>query len=456
MNIFRHFGALLLLAMVFMAMPKAHASTYPNARAAQGAAIMSAWRAQQAGRSTTVGSGESIAGGLTSTPLARAADGGVTVGAAGTITAGGVAVPGVVFKGDIAKEAIAGALSGCLGGGLPGCVIGVATPFALQWMATAGVRKNPDTGQPERSDPTACLIGPCTGWQIPDPYNSGVTYRSKSSVMDAYKAAYNAANSYYQITQCGDAGGNAFWCDRTQGGGRFYVDAAPVSRPPDSATWMPSTPQEVKDALYNHNPPLEIVDELAKHGNIVWTLGDPTRLTGPAEVTGPKTTTQHPDGSTTERQTKTPMTYDGPKITAGTPTTTTTNRDPQGNPTGTTTETTEPGTEGESQEEGTPTDTPMPPVPDFYTPKFPDGIVGVWNARKAELMAAPLVQLKDTLLPTVGSSGSCPTMPINMDFASYANFGTHDVAPPCWVWDFGKVVVILSAMFLARALIFGG
>jgi hypothetical protein len=99
---------------------------------------------------------------------------------------------------------------------------------------------------------------------------------------------------------------------------------------------------------------------------------------------------------------------------------------------------------------------PLPVFSDrLYTPKYPDGFSGVWTQKVALMKAAPLFGLVDHLMPSVASSGSCPVwnIPLNVGFK---DFGTYDVAPPCWVWDFGKIIVILSALILARALIFGG
>jgi hypothetical protein len=59
------------------------------------------------------------------------------------------------------------------------------------------------------------------------------------------------------------------------------------------------------------------------------------------------------------------------------------------------------------------------------------------------------------LMPTGFTSGSCPVMSINLNIG-IANFGVHDVAPPCWVWTFAKTVIVVSSLLLARALIFGG
>lgn len=99
---------------------------------------------------------------------------------------------------------------------------------------------------------------------------------------------------------------------------------------------------------------------------------------------------------------------------------------------------------------------PLPALPKLYEPVFPRGIAGVWSDRKTQLSSAPLTGLMASLMPSVASGGSCPSMLINLNITSWAMFGVRDVAPPCYIWDFGKVVIILSALLLARSLIFGG
>lgn len=110
----------------------------------------------------------------------------------------------------------------------------------------------------------------------------------------------------------------------------------------------------------------------------------------------------------------------------------------------------------EKPSEAPATDTPLPGPPKLYTRKYPDGLTGVWAAQRALMVATPLFTLAKGLMPSVAMSGSCPTMPINLTFSNWANFGTKDVAPPCEVWDWGKAITIVSALLLARSLIFGG
>jgi len=104
--------------------------------------------------------------------------------------------------------------------------------------------------------------------------------------------------------------------------------------------------------------------------------------------------------------------------------------------------------------DGSFSDTPFPEVDPFYEQKYPDGLEGVWSARKAELEDSAFVEFLGSFVPSF--SGSCPGWSVNVNVASWAQFGIHDFQSLCWVFDFVKVVLLVSAAFLCRALIFGG
>lgn len=108
-----------------------------------------------------------------------------------------------------------------------------------------------------------------------------------------------------------------------------------------------------------------------------------------------------------------------------------------------------------SKQEDTATDSPLPPVPDFYTQKYPDGFDGVWQQRKGEIAGSGLMTFAAKLMPTTLGNGTCPQFQMSLDIG-LKDFGTVNVSPPCYVWDFGKVIVIISALLLARRLVFGG
>src|SRR5690606_5892821 len=104
--------------------------------------------------------------------------------------------------------------------------------------------------------------------------------------------------------------------------------------------------------------------------------------------------------------------------------------------------------------EGTFSDTPFPDIEPFYQQKYPDGLQGAWNSRKAEFEDSAFMEFLSSFIPSF--SGSCPGWSMNVNIASWASFGIHEFQSLCWVFDFIKVVLLVSAAFLCRALIFGG
>lgn len=191
----------------------------------------------------------------------------------------------------------------------------------------------------------------------------------------------------------------------------------------------------------------QILKDIIRSGDSVDTQ-TPT-VTGPASTPGPSSVTKNADGTTTTQTTTNNFTYNGDTITSSNvvnnsnynPTTNTT--------TNTTTTTTNPAVDG------SPSDTVNPGLPKLYDPKYPKGLIGVWDSKKADLLASPLLNLVGHLQPTGIGSGGCPQFSITMDLSVW-NFGTYNLGPPCYVWDFVKVVVLIGAGLLARALIFGG
>ncbi len=171
-------------------------------------------------------------------------------------------------------------------------------------------------------------------------------------------------------------------------------------------------------------------------------------LTGPATSPGPSTTKTDSAGNTTTTQTTNNYTYNNNTV-SNTTTTVTTVRDAGGNITDQSTETETP------ELEAAPTDTPLPDVPTLYTQKFPGGMAAVWTARKAQMMASPLLSTIDGLFPTITGTNACPQFSIHLDMGRW-DWGTFDLGPPCIVWDFVKVCMIILALFVARRLIFGG
>jgi len=183
-------------------------------------------------------------------------------------------------------------------------------------------------------------------------------------------------------------------------------------------------------------------------------------LTGPASLpsTQTTTTTSGPLGTTTTtKTTQTDLDYSNPDGVVSRDKTTTTTTNPDGSQSTDITEDTGPvvGAEPKDElEDGTFNDSPFPEVEPFYQQKYPDGLEGVWNTRSAEFKDSAFMDFLGSFVPSF--SGSCPAWSINVNIASWANFGVHDFQTLCWVFDFIKVVLLVSAAFLCRALMFGG
>jgi hypothetical protein len=96
----------------------------------------------------------------------------------------------------------------------------------------------------------------------------------------------------------------------------------------------------------------------------------------------------------------------------------------------------------------------LPPVPDLYEQKYPDGMAGAWNTRSAEIKATPLVGLIAGLSEGAPDSGSCPSWSIDGSVLGISTAGNF--APPCYLWGVARVIVLLMALILARRAIFGG
>lgn len=188
------------------------------------------------------------------------------------------------------------------------------------------------------------------------------------------------------------------------------------------------------------------VQDAVKSGEVL-PLPAPYSITGPTFLPGSPSVQTNPDGSKVTTTTDKKLTYAPPSVTVNDEKRVTIT-DPNG--------VTTPGpvTE-EPPPDMAPSDTELPGQPDLYKQKYPDGLKDVWTTRKAELMASPLANLPGNLMPSIPMAGGYPSWPLPVVIGHW-NFGTYDVSPAPMVWDFLRVCVLIGALFLARALIFGG
>ena len=201
-------------------------------------------------------------------------------------------------------------------------------------------------------------------------------------------------------------------------------------------------------------------------------MGGKPYLTGPATVTATPTQTQtqtkNADGTVTTVTTTTSTDY---AVVYGTdpspyadisPTVTTTTGTQTTSPTGTivstgtttTTQTTPSPGASVPADQGSFTDTPFPAVTPFYTQKFPDGFQGVWDKNKAGFDSSSFVTFMHSFVPSF--SGSCPTWSMSFDIWSNAHFGSQSFGDLCYIFAIVKTIMLVTAMFTCRALIFGG
>jgi len=336
--------------------------------------------------------------------------------------------------------------------------------------------------------------------KVSDGYRYGVTTAvcgqfaafqlTPQAAADAYRQLFNskggsscgAPTAVDSMTECHPVSNNtAVNCSTSATPNRYYASMSKTANTSCPAGWYvtasgcqqtpPQTEQQYRpittdqaqqkfEGAIKNNANKEIVWDAVRD---YWDKGGQLEIDSPLSVVGPaqspasttttSTTQQTANGSQTLTTTNTTVinyNYSGDTITVNQNTTSVT-RNQAGDVVSSSTTTTTPQGVDEP-----PTDTPLPPVPDLYVRKYPNGMEGIYDEYKDQLKSAALVQLAKKLMPNVGDSGTCPSWPLNLDLAEWAAYGTHDVAPPCWIWDVARAILILSALLLARALIFGG
>lgn len=323
-------------------------------------------------------------------------------------------------------------------------------------------RKPDGSLEVKKEDPTVCTVAPCYEYNFLN--SEGGVWRSTPLAAANDLVAKRATQGIYLTLQSCDwnpAAPANVCVFRLQSGSLNYAGApnrgAAVSQP----VYLPSNLQELTDAIASQSgwPATskvgQMLEDAARETGVKTKVG-PMTVTGPATSPGKVSTTQNTTNNTTKTETTTyNHTYNGDTITTTAVTVTNITNNTTGETVSQETKTETPEKE-EDPEDYTANDTPLPQQPKLYTPKYPNGLEGVWTQQKANLTATPLANLIGRLMPNVGSSGSCPVMNVDFTFATWADYGIRDVAPPCYVWDWGRIIILVSALLLARALIFGG
>ena len=161
-----------------------------------------------------------------------------------------------------------------------------------------------------------------------------------------------------------------------------------------------------------------------------------------------------PGTKTTTTTATHPITYSGSSVSHSTVNNTTTNI--TNNVTNVTTTETKTEKAKDDKEDQMPADSPLGDLPKLYEQKYPDGLSGVWNQRSQEFKSSGLFSLAEQLMPTSLNGGICPSFNLDLSIGPWADYGTHEVPMPCWVWDTCKYILLLMAAVSARRIVFGG
>ncbi|MCS4511880.1 hypothetical protein [Xylophilus ampelinus] len=241
-------------------------------------------------------------------------------------------------------------------------------------------------------------------------------------------------------------------------------------------TWRSTEPDSVADKIESAIPESNSLPDVAREilGNGGELPVDGTEVTGPAtgtpteaekkdETTNPDPQPGNPNATsktetTTKEKTTDKYNYDKDKVTRSEDkqTETCTKTTSGAGVTTVGCSNTSTTTQNPKTDDTPPTDTDLPEVPELYKQKYPEGMTGVWNKRKDELKGTKIIAAIPKFMPPVSWAGGCPgPMYITLD-VGIVNFGQFDASPPCNVWTFCGVVIVISALLLARSLVFGG
>ena len=466
--------ALLLSACTVNSFAQALPATAPAPRVA--------FPVSTVGNISTVGVATADAANAAKFSFGVAANGAVFANAGASLpTPGGSSIP-LTVAGSVPKAAVGAALAKFITKGLPLLNTGVALyDLAKELGFNASNENNAPLTFGKVTEGDSCASN-CFTYQEQAGFNwpAGGFVQSPSAAANyvvGHQLCASHCGTVQSVVVTGSPGAytgrftiyiNDYW-------GTEYVNLGIYSKaaePYSNSTSTPSTQQEFIDAVAaksgwpSSSALARTLVDAIKSGEQV--AVEPSAVTGPATSPGPVTTSRTANdpatnpstnpasnpNTTTQVQTVTNnYSYQGAKVT----TTQTTSNVTTNNQTGVVTKSSDTTADPEAEPvDYSFSDSPLGAVPKLYTPVYPRGLQGVWDDQKAAMAGTSLARLIPSLMPSVANSGQCPTMPINLNITSWANFGTVDVAPPCFLWDFGKVVIIMSALLLARGLVFGG
>ena len=349
-----------------------------------------------------------------------------------------------------ARQIATGALSRAKGGPL-GIVGGLVVSAGLQWASDQWFRQQRPEGAPDVIQPGGDYFSDLNACTRLSPEQTGVNlFPNGSHAIFAVTYANLQPSGFLQINSCTN---HPFGPTGVRPGLWRKTVNAPYVDETESVLASDSDIEAAIESGLSTSPALapSVVDDVLQNGGDI--EASAPVVGGPASVTSPSKTTTSSTGSQTS-QTTYNITYNNNSYSYSSSTTTTT-KDAEGNTTDTTTEDTSPEP-GDVEVTPAVRDTSMPPVPTLYERKYPDGIIGVWETRKAELQETGFSAALDALLPDIPDGGGCPQFSLPGGTIAGFAFPGGNLGPPCWVWPWVKVVIVITSLFLARSLVFGG
>lgn len=371
----------------------------------------------------------------------------------------------VTVRSSIPKPQALAAIGRFLRKGLPFLGTGVALYDLAQELGYKA-EVNGGAVQITQGDPRICTTAPCTRFR-PDAISTWApienTLEGACRLYISSLDATTRTRSYESSSQAGTAtyGHNCRMKSVLKTNGTVTYTNYPFvqfSTPPREAPFTPVPLETFEQALNdktNWSPSSALGRSLVdavKSGELI--QAPPETVSGPASTPGPVSTTTDAVNNTTKTETtRFDHTYSGPNVTTTINTTTVTVDNSTGATISNTTTNSSPvmpESPQEEEEDNSFINSDLPTIPKLYDPEFPDGLQGVWNDRKAQLLDTSLFQLIPSLMPNMGDGG-CPTWSIPSIYG-----GNLNASIPCSVWYFIRLVIIISALLLARRLIFGG
>lgn len=408
---------------------------------------------------------------------------------------------------NIGRARIAAAAMGCVTSPIGAIVCAASAAAIAKELKDAGVGYGPCPAGSQysyaficRADPNVCTTGTCYDYKTTIEAIPGAIASTKKASCQSAIASFNAAAPlgqdyilrFVSLTPSGEPfsdGGTCNMAIETRTGfylGERIAQPIPVTRtvPIDSAL-APASPQEIEqtlqermDADFQANK--RLVDAMKADQAAAQAAGrehdpslSPIKPDTPVTVSSPPVTTPQKevsvetiprsDGSTDTKRVSqetriipqvSGSTISNTQIEYKTETTTITNiTNSVTNITTTETKVENGDVPAEDKEDYSFSDTSMPPVPELYEQKYPDGLTGVWNAKKPDISSTQFWQGVKQMFPSFGS-GSCPSWSMGFNILPSVSLGTHSLTVPCWIFQAIGLIILTTAAFTARKIIF--